>query len=33
LRLLAQVRRIDPDPGIRFSGTRYHRLAPPLFQL
>src|SRR5271169_1352639 len=27
LRLLAQVRRIDPDPGIRFSGTRDHRLA------
>src|SRR6202521_4725483 len=30
-RLLAQVRRIDPDPGIRFSGTRYHRLAPRHF--
>jgi hypothetical protein len=31
LRLLAQVRRIGPDPGIRFSGTRDHQFARRYF--
>jgi hypothetical protein len=33
LRLLAQVSCIGPNPGIGFSGTRYHRLARRYFQL
>lgn len=33
LRLFAQVRRVDPDPGIWFSGIRHSRLIRLLFQL